>query len=161
MTEAEIIEAISALPGVGVVTASKESGAPEVAWGDSFFSYDPEGIPENHRFPFATLVVKDYPGFDTESHVDRPGVYRLSLNVGRDRFTDLFGFPPAQFPEHRGEFDFAALDRVIPHPVYATQSWASVLVPGGESEKLARQLIVEAYERAKKRHRPPHEAIAP
>ena len=41
MTEAEIIEFTGGLPGVTVVTASEAGGAPEVAWGDSFFYYDP------------------------------------------------------------------------------------------------------------------------
>ncbi len=27
--------------GVDVVVASREAGSPEVAWGDTFFSYDP------------------------------------------------------------------------------------------------------------------------
>jgi hypothetical protein len=155
MTEEEIVRTLAALPGVVTVIASQENGAPELAWGDSFFFYDPDdAIPENRRLPFATIVIKDYPGFDTASKLDRPGVYRLNLAVGRDRFTELFGFAPAEFAERRTEFDFTALDRVIPHPVYATQAWISVLVPGAGTEKQVKQLIVDAYERAKRRHRP-------
>jgi hypothetical protein len=29
--------------GVDVVVASREAGSPEIAWGDTFFSYDPIG----------------------------------------------------------------------------------------------------------------------
>jgi Family of unknown function (DUF6194) len=154
MNEAEIIRSFNDLPGVVTLTASKENGAPEVAWGDSFFFYDPENAgPENRRFPFATIVIKDYPGFDMDSKLDRPGIFRLNLAIGRDRFTELFGFPPAQFAERRAEFDFAAVDRIIPHPVYANQGWMSVLVPGDGSEAHVKQLIVHAYERARGRYR--------
>jgi hypothetical protein len=150
MNEAELARTLIALPGVAVTVASKENDAPEVAWGDSFFYYDPQDVPEDRRFPFATIVVKDYPGFDTESDLDRDGVFRLNLAVGRDYFTKLFGFPPTEFDEHRSEFDFTALDRVIPHPVYAPQSWVSILVPDTAP---VRDLIAHTYERAKSRHR--------
>jgi hypothetical protein len=154
MTEAEIVRVLTDLPDVVAVVASEENGAPEVAWGDSFFFYDPDDVdPENRRLPFATVVTKDYAGFDTASDLDRPGVFRLNLAVGRDRFTELFGFSPAGFAERQTEFDFTALDRVIPHPVYARQAWISVLVPGAGSEKQVTQLIGHAYERARRRYR--------
>jgi hypothetical protein len=155
VTEEEIIRSVTDLPGVVTLTASEENGAPEVAWGDSFFFYDPDNaIPENRRLPFATIVISDYPGFDTASNLDRPGVFRLNLAIGRDRFNELFGFSPAEFGKRPDEFDFTALDRVIPHPVYAQQGWISVLVPGAGTEKQVRQLIMQAYERAKGRYRP-------
>jgi hypothetical protein len=134
--------------------ASKESGAPEVAWGDSFFFYNPDDSAADRRFPFATMVTKDYPGFDTESRLDRPGAFRLNLAVSRDRFRQLFGFPPAEFMQRRSEFDFAALDRVIPHPGYAPQAWVCVLVPGAGTTEQLPALIAHAYERAVARHRP-------
>src|SRR6266566_2559569 len=37
MTADEIIAFVSSLPGVAAVTASEANGAPEAAWGDSFF----------------------------------------------------------------------------------------------------------------------------
>ena len=70
-TEAEAVAAIAALPGVVAMTASRETGAPEVAWGDTFFFHDPEGDGDR-RFPFVTLVTKDYPGFDEASELNRP-----------------------------------------------------------------------------------------
>jgi hypothetical protein len=155
MNEEEVVTALTALPGVAAMTATKKSGAPEVAWGDSFFYYEPEGVPGDRRFPFATVVIKNYPGFDTTSQLDRPGVFRLNLSVGRARFEDLFGFGPAEFDKHAETFDFAALDRVIPHPVYAKQGWVSVVVPGERSREQVVDLIAYAYERAKSRHRRP------
>ena len=155
MTEDEIVRTFSDLPGVVTLIASKENGAPEVAWGDSFFFYDPDNaIPEDRRLPFATIVINDYPGFDTASNLNRPGVFRLNLAIGRDRFSELFGLSPAEFAKQPNEFDFTALDRIIPHPVYAKQGWISVLVPGAGTEDQVGQLILQAYERARGRYRP-------
>ena len=56
----------SSFEGVDIQVASKEDGAPEIAWGDTFFIYDPErNFEGTRRFPFATIVTKDYGDFDT------------------------------------------------------------------------------------------------
>ena len=154
MTEEELVRTLSDLPGVVAMTASQESGAPEVAWGDSFFYYDPDGGGDR-RMPFATIVIKDYPGWDTESNLDRPGVFRLNLAVGRAHFEQLFGFPPAEFETHQSEFDFTVLDRPIPHPTYAKQGWVSILVPGEHTKDQLPDLISHAHQRAKDRYKPP------
>jgi hypothetical protein len=162
VTEDEIIQSFTDLPGVVTLIASEENGAPEVAWGDSFFFYDPDNaIPENRRLPFATIVISDYPGFDTASNLDRPGVFRLNLAIWREHFNELFGFSPAEFAKRPDEFDFTALDRIIPHPVYAHQGWISVLVPGARTEEQVRQLSVQAYERARGRYRPHRHGVPP
>ncbi len=50
--------------GVDVVVASAENGAPRIAWGDTFFIYDPDrNLDDTRRFPFATIVTKDLRGF--------------------------------------------------------------------------------------------------
>lgn len=153
MTEDEIIRFAAALPGVEVVTASEGDGSPEVAWGDSFIFYDPENVPADRRFPFATIVTKDYGGFDEASDLNRDGVFRLNVSVGRQRFTELIGHPPAEHAEHEGDFDYTAIDSVIPHPVYARQAWVSILNPGERTSDLARFLITGARDRAAARHR--------
>lgn len=105
------------MPGVVAATASEATGAPEVSWGDSFFFYDPDGDPVDRRLPFATIVTKDFEGFDTTSDLNRPGVFRLNIAVGREIYRDLIGHTPAAHDQHQGEFDYAALDRFLPHPV--------------------------------------------
>ena len=96
MTETEIIKYVSGLSGVVTLTASEESGAPAAAWGDTFFFYDPEGnLPENQRLPFTTLVIHDYAGWDTESNLDRDGIFRVNIAIGRSGFERLLGYPPA------------------------------------------------------------------
>jgi len=153
MTEDEIIQFVSDLPGVVTTTANEASGAPESAWGDSFFFYDPDGDTDpTNRWPFATIVVSDYPGFDESSQLNRPGVFRLNINVGRTGIEELFGFPPAAHAGHANDFDNAALDRLIPHPVYAAQAWVSILNPN-QSAAQAKAVLQQAHSRAAGRHR--------
>lgn len=154
-SQGDIVAFLTALPGVVVVTASEEDGAPEVAWGDSFFFYDPDGdTPVDRRMPFATIVTKDYDGFDTASDLNRPGVFRLNVNVGRTAFEDLLGFPPAAHAEQAARFDYPALDTLLPHPVYAPQAWVAILNPGERTAAQARELLGGAHARAVRRHRP-------
>ena len=146
MTEREIADLVTAMPDAAVLTASEENGAPESAWGDMFFYCGPD-----RRMPFATLVRSDYPGHDERSALGRPGVYRLNIGVGRETFQRLLGFAPSAVPN---DLDYTALDRLIPHPVYAPQSWLSVLNPGPATSAQARELLAGAHARARERHRP-------
>ncbi|MGH8929979.1 MAG: DUF6194 family protein [Egibacteraceae bacterium] len=153
MTEDEIIEFVGGMAGVVAVTADEASGAPEVAWGDTFFFYDPDGdVPTNRRQPFATIVTKDYQGFDTASQLDRPGVFRLNISVTRDAFRELVGYTPAAHKGSSADVDYTATDRLLPHPVYAPQSWLCVLNPGNETDAQVRFLLKEAWNRAAERH---------
>ncbi|HZM39573.1 MAG TPA: DUF6194 family protein [Acidimicrobiales bacterium] len=131
MTEDELITFIGGLDGVEVVVAGPDNGAPEAAWGDVFFSAPGE------RMPFATIVKRDYPG-DESSRLDREGVFRLNLGIGRDALRERF---PAGT-----EHDPAALDRLFPHPVYAGHGWVSVLNPVTTSDEV-RGLILAAHAR--------------
>jgi hypothetical protein len=102
--------------------------------------------------PFATLVSKDYGDFDHASQLDRPGVFRLNLGVSRDTFRALFGPLPSAEPGRSTTDDFAALDRLLPHPVYGPQSWVCVLNPSPETFEAVKPLLAEAYSRAVTRH---------
>ncbi len=124
----DVLARAGQLAGVVMTTVEEGSDAPPSAWGDSFISYDPDGAaPQDHWQPFATVVTSDYPGFDTASRLDRPGVFRVNLSVGRALFEDLIGHPPAAHGEHHLEHDYAALDAFLPHPVYAAQGWVCVV----------------------------------
>lgn len=139
MDEAAITRYIAtALPGVDVVVASREGGAPEIAWGDSFFIYDPErNLDDAYRFPFATIVTKDYGDFDNASNLDRPGVYRLNIGVSKETFAKLF--------RHESDHDFAALDRLMPHPVYGRNHFVCVLNPSEPTFESIKPLLEEAH----------------
>jgi hypothetical protein len=128
----------TACPGVDVVVASREGGAPEIAWGDSFFIYDPDrNLDEARRFPFATIVTKDYGDFDNASNLDRPGVFRLNIGVSKKTFATLFA--------DEGKHDFTALDRLMPHPVYGRNHFVCVLNPSEATFESIKPLLTEAH----------------
>src|SRR5919106_567377 len=113
MTQDEVIEYVTReLEGTLVVVASEENGAPEVARGDTFFFYDSDDITRSDkRFPYATIVINDYPGFDEASNLKRSGVYRVNMSVSRDTFERETS------ADDVSAIDYTALDKVIPHPV--------------------------------------------
>ena len=149
MNETEITQYIvEAFAGVDVVVASKESGAPEIAWGDTFFSYDPNrNLPPQRRFPFATIVTKDYGEFDNASNLNRPGVFRLNIGVSKETYQRLFGSPQVA-GDAATQYDFSALDQLMPHPVYAPQGWVCVLNPCEPNFEALKPILAEAYERS-------------
>ncbi|WP_328348182.1 DUF6194 family protein [Micromonospora sp. NBC_00421] len=144
---AVLVDRILALPGVEQLVASEENGSPEGSWGDRFFYVGPD-----RRQPFASIVAHDVPGFDEASQLDRPGVFRLNLDLGRAEFERVFGFPPKAFEEHRHAFDFARLDTLVPHPGYARYGFGSIVMPGPQLLPEIDRLLATAYARAVDRH---------
>ena len=129
--------------GVNVVVATE--GLPA---GDTFFIYDPQrNLPPHRQLPFATIVTKDYGEFDNTSNLDRDGVWRLNIGLSRDTFKQLF-------PEATTEYDYTKLDTLMPHPVYAPQSFVCVLNPSETTFEQLKPLLTEAYERAAARRTP-------
>ena len=49
-------------------------------------------------------------------------------------------------------YDYAALDQILPHPVYATHGWVSVLNPAETTATHVRSLLTQAHSRAAERH---------
>ncbi len=140
----------SSFEGVEVTIASKENGAPEVSWGDTFFICDPHGeLPEHKQFPFATIVTQDYGDFDNRSNLNRPGVFRLNIGVSKETFDRLF--PSGD------DFDFTALDRLLPHPVYGANHWVCVLNPSDATFDSMKPLLEESYAIARRRADQIHE----
>jgi Family of unknown function (DUF6194) len=157
MNEASITQYITdTFAGVDVVRP-ETSGGPEIAWGDTFFIYDPDrNLDPHRRFPFATIVTKDYGDFDRASNLNRPGVFRLNIEVRKETYRSLFGRQPAP-PGAAGMVDtghdFTTLDQLLPHPVYAPQSWVCVLNPSAATfQAVVQPLLAEAYDLAISRH---------
>jgi hypothetical protein len=101
----------------------------------TFFSLD-----EKHWPNFATIVTTDEHDIGTPSKLARPGVFRLNLGVRRDTFLRLVG--------SMADPDYAVLDQVLPHPVYAKQRWLAILNPSRQTfDEIVKPLLAEAYER--------------
>src|SRR5260370_32092903 len=141
MDQCALVQYVSeTFSGVDVVI-----GTEGLAEGDTFFIYDPDrNLDDKQRFPFATIVTKDYGDSDAASNLNRPGVFRLNIGVSWDTFRALFGGGETQY-------DFTVLDQLLPHPVYAAQSWVSVLNPSDATFERVRPLLAEAYERVTRR----------
>ena len=93
--------------------------------------------------PFATLVTSD--AHDSASDLSRPGVYRLNIGVSKATFQDLLG----DDAEADAGYDYAMLDRIVPHPVYKKQYWVSILNPSAATfDATVRSLLAEAHERS-------------
>ena len=105
------------------------------AMGATFFSLD-----ERHWPNFATIVTTDEHDTGTPSNLSRPGVFRLNVGVGKATFERLVG--------SISDPDYAALDRIVPHPVYAKQRWIAILNPSRRTfDDIVKPLIAEAHER--------------
>jgi len=107
----------------------------------TFFSLDPE----KHWPNFVTLVTSDE--YDSASNLSRPGVYRLNIGLSKQTFDGLVSAIT--------DSDYAALDRVMPHPVYALQHWVSILNPTEATfDSIVKPLLDEAHGRvARSRHK--------
>ncbi|GAA1094372.1 DUF6194 family protein [Tsukamurella spumae] len=145
-----VIALLEKLPGSTVDTVAPGALAPdgvtpipEIAWGDTFVYYTPNGEPG--VMPYLTIITKDYPD-DAGSRLDRAGAFRLNANVGREAFAELIGYPPAEHAARAGEWDDAADGAVIPHPLYAKLGWVSVVNPGTGPDVVA--LIERAHAHA-------------
>ncbi|MEB3367619.1 DUF6194 family protein [Saccharopolyspora mangrovi] len=132
----------------GVLELAPTAGGefPEIAWGDHFFYYAPDGrVPEREQ-PYATFVTKNYPG-DDRCDLDVPGRWRLNVHVGRDVFTELTGEDPRSGP---AAGDLTATDVVFGHPLYRALGWVSIINPA-RTHALAIDLLRGAHETARQR----------
>jgi hypothetical protein len=121
------------------------------AW---FFYYDPgRQLPVDRRLPFATIVTSDE--YDQVSNLSRPGVFRLNIGIGKDAFEKLF--PTLTSPSQvsaavETDYDFTALDRIMPHPIYGNMRWICVLNPSSETFSTVESLLAEAHQMARRLH---------
>ncbi len=147
MSMEQIIDVVRDLDGALVVIPGPGSGSPELAWGDAFFYYAPDGEMPQHVQPYGTIVTKDYPD-DTASDLDAPGRWRVNVHVDRATFRRLTGEEPRSLTRPR---DHAATDVFNPHPVYGGLGWVAVVNPGEHTTETVVQLLREAHDAARAR----------
>jgi hypothetical protein len=111
-----------------------------------FYFYNPDPEDPDHRFPIVTLMTND--DNDQFSNLSRPGIYRLNIGVSKQTYRALFG-TPTDGADNEGGYDFTALDRVMPHPVYGRQYWICILNPSPATfQTTVQPLLAEAYDLA-------------
>jgi hypothetical protein len=135
----QIIDAVRGFEGALVVQPDAGSGVPEIAWGDAFFYYAPDGVMPERTQPYGTIVTKDYPD-DTRSLLDQPGRFRVNIHAGREQTRSLAeGDDPAE------------PDTFVPHPLYGAAGWISVVDPGPRTSERILALLLDAHRAAKGR----------
>jgi len=133
MNESSVVDYIcKTFPGVETTTSM----------GYTFFFYR-----SDHKLPFATLISSDNE-YDRISNLDRPGVFRLNIGIGKQTFQSLFGTNKVDV----NSYDFTAVDVIMPHPHYAPQRFICVLSPGEATCESVRALLAEAYDIAVRRY---------
>jgi hypothetical protein len=110
------------------------------AMGATFFSCDAE----THWPNFATIVTTDEHDEGHPSNLDaRSGLYRLNIGVGTKTFQSLVG--------GMADPEYAALDRILPHPTYARQHWICIVSPTRHTfDSTVKPLLAEAHARVAK-----------
>lgn len=156
MSMDDILQTIRAFDGVLEVAPTEGSGFPEIAWGDYFFYFAPDGQVPQREQPYATIVTKNYPD-DVLCDLDHPDRWRLNIHVGTDAFVELTGEHPRAEATSWG---YSLSDTVLPHPLYRSQGWVSIVNPDVSTRELAAQLLRQAHDdakrRAERRHRKAH-----
>lgn len=135
----DIIDFVGGLDGVLVLAPQEGDGSPEIAWGDMFFYYAPDGVVPKSQ-PFATIVTKDYPG-DTTSELNRADTFRVNIAASAEEFR--------RRTAHRQ--DPSAADVIMPHPVYGRLHWLAVINPGPKTTAVVKELLEMAHLRARQR----------
>jgi hypothetical protein len=115
-------------------------------WGERGIFYNPDGTLKKGVY---VLTIKEKDGDnDNASNVNREGVFRVNLGLRKDTFQKMFSFIPKRPPAGgivEMDYDFAQLDTIMPHPVYAWMGWVCVLNPSEQTFEKLKPLIQESY----------------
>jgi hypothetical protein len=117
------------------------------AYRERSFFYNPDGsLPKG--IYFATIKESNGPN-DKASNLDREGVYRFSIGVGKKQYQQLFGDVPKR--SAKGEiveldFDFTSMGILMPHPIYAWLGWVCINNPDKNNLELIKHLLDISYQ---------------
>jgi len=106
---------------------------------DDSYGYAMYFVGDEHMVPFVSIANSDNE-YDQVSNLNREGVFRINIGVGRDTFNSLVGSMKAE------DIDYTTLNVFLPHPEYAKQNFVCILNPSGANEELTKKLIIEAHD---------------
>lgn len=117
------------------------------AYGERSFFYNPDNsLPKG--IYFSTIKQSDGPN-DKSSNLNREGIYRLSIGVGKKQYQQLFGEMPKR--PAKGKFvnidvDFTITATLMPHPIYAWLGWVCINNPNNQNLDLLKHLLAISYQ---------------
>jgi hypothetical protein len=116
------------------------------AYRERSFFYNPEySLPKG--IYFATIKESDGPN-DRASKLDREGIYRFSIGVGKKQYQEMFGEIPKRPAKGNIvglDLDFSTLNEIMPHPIYAWMGWICILNPKLEIIESIKNLLDISY----------------
>lgn len=119
------------------------------AYRERSFFYNPQGsLPKG--IYFATIKESDGPN-DKSSHLDRAGIFRLSVGIGKKQYQNLFSNVPqrpAKGTIVNLAYDFTSLGLLMPHPIYAWLGWVCINNPDSKHIDLLKHLLNISYQNA-------------
>jgi hypothetical protein len=131
------------------ITEEFKGVVPKSSWGETSLFYNPGKVLPNGVY-FCTIKQKNGDN-DKSSKLDRLGIYRVSIGIGKPAYETRFGERPKR-PAKGGivatEHDFTALNELMPHPIYGWMSWVQILNPKLETYTDLKPLIQQAYDDA-------------
>lgn len=116
------------------------------AWGEISLFYNPDNLLKRGIY-FCTIKEKDGEN-DGASNLNRIGIFRMNFGVSKNTFKGIFQTVPKRPTKGKcieGNYDFQALDTLIPHPVYGWMAWVCILNPSIQSLDELELLIEESY----------------
>lgn len=119
------------------------------AWGETSFFINPNQQLKRGTY-FATLKEKDGEN-DKSSHLNRDNIFRLNIGTSKETYLSLFqSIPkrPGKGQTIEGNYDFEALNTIMPHPVYGWMGWVCVLNPTNAKFETCKELLTCAYNKA-------------
>lgn len=134
-----IIDAVSGFDGALVVQPRPGSEFPELSWGDAYFYYAPDGTMPARTQPYGTIITKNYPD-DDASGLDASDRFRVNVNAGRSLVEDL-----------DADQDPSQVDVLLPHPLYPSSGWVSVVNPAERTSEHLVSLLRRAHDAARAR----------
>lgn len=120
-------------------------------WGEISLFYNPTNK-HPHGIYFCTIKQKDSK-YDQASNLNRTNTFRFNFAISKKKFIQIFQNIPKRPTKGKiieGEYDFALINKLQPHPIYGWMRWVAIVNPTQKSFNTFIPLLRESYEKAKR-----------